>query len=90
MNAIVGYDYTMYTGDGDDSNYNGYVLGVLKSDPTKTVVNGVESKEDSIWVRTSLNLYIPDALMFVLILLLALVLFVVVLPIISKKYFKKD
>ncbi|MBQ7087360.1 MAG: VWA domain-containing protein [Clostridia bacterium] len=42
MNAIVGYDYTMYTGDGDDSNYNGYVLGVLKSDPTKTVVNGTK------------------------------------------------
>jgi len=57
---------------------------------TKTVVNGVESKEDSIWVRTSLNLYVPDALMFVLILLLTLVLFLVVLPIISKKYFKKD
>ena len=56
----------------------------------KSVVDGVESLEQSIWVRTSLNLYIPDALMLVLILLLALVLFLVVLPIVSKKYFKKD
>ena len=56
----------------------------------KTVINGFESEEESIWVRTSLNLYIPDALMLVLVLLLALVLFLVVLPIISKKYFKKD
>ena len=56
----------------------------------KTVVNGVESEEESIWVRTSLNLYVSDWLMLVLLILLALVLFFVVLPIISKKYFKKD
>ncbi len=56
----------------------------------KAVVDGVESPEQNIWVRTSLNLYIPDALMFVLIALFALVLFIVVLPIVSKKYFKKD
>lgn len=56
----------------------------------KTVVNGVESEEESIWVRTSLNLYVSDWLMLVLLILLALVLFFVVLPIVSKKYFKKD
>ena len=56
----------------------------------KSVINGFESEELSIWVRTSLNLYISDALMLVLVVLLALVLFLVVLPIISKKYFKKD
>ena len=56
----------------------------------KAVVDGVESIEQNIWVRTSLNLYIPDALMLALVLLLALVLFFVVLPIVSKKYFKKD
>ena len=56
----------------------------------KSVVDGVESPEQNIWVRTSLNLYIPDALMLVLVALLALVLFLVVLPIVSKKYFKKD
>jgi len=56
----------------------------------KTIINGFESEEQSIWVRTSLNLYISDALMLVLVLLLALVLFLVVLPIVSKKYFKKD
>lgn len=56
----------------------------------KAVVDGVESLDQSVWIRTSLNLYIPDALMLVLVLLLALVLFLVVLPIVSKKYFKKD
>jgi len=56
----------------------------------KSVVDGVESDVQSIWVRTSLNLYIPDALMLAFVLLLALVLFLVVLPIVSKKYFKKD
>lgn len=56
----------------------------------KTVINGVESEEQSVWVRTSLNLYISDAVMLVLVVLLTLALFFVVLPIISKKYFKKD
>ena len=56
----------------------------------KAVVDGVESPEQNVWVRTSLNLYIPDALMLVLVALLALVLFLVVLPIVSRKYFKKD
>jgi hypothetical protein len=66
---------------GDGGNYTIKV---------KAVVDGVESLEQSVWVRTSLNLYIPDALMLALVLLLALVLFLVVLPIVSKKYFKKD
>ena len=66
---------------GDGGNYTIKV---------KAVVDGVESLEQSIWVRTSLNLYIPDALMFALVVMLALVLFLVVLPIVSKKYFKKD
>ena len=66
---------------GDGGNY---------SIKVKAVVDGVESIEQNIWVRTSLNLYIPDALMLALVLLLALVLFFVVLPIVSKKYFKKD
>lgn len=56
----------------------------------KTVVNGMESEIENVWVRTSLNLYISDWVMLVLVILLALVLFLVVIPIISKKYFKKD
>ena len=56
----------------------------------KVVIDGVESEVENIWVRTSLNLYIPDGLMLVLILLLVLALFLVVLPIISRKYFKRD
>lgn len=56
----------------------------------KSIVGDMESDVEAILVRTSLNLYIPDGLMFVLVLLLALVLFLIVLPIISKKYFKKD
>jgi Leucine-rich repeat (LRR) protein len=55
----------------------------------KTVINGVESDLQNVWVRTSLNLYVPDALMLVLVVLLSLVIFLVVIPIISKKYFKK-
>lgn len=56
----------------------------------KSVVDGVESEVSTILVRTSLNLYIPDGVMLVFVLLIALVLFLVVIPIISKKYFKKD
>lgn len=56
----------------------------------KAVINGVESETQNIWVRTSLNLYISDGLMLVLILVVALTLFLVVVPIISKKYFKRD
>ena len=56
----------------------------------KVIIDGVESEVQNIWVRTSLNLYVPDALMLALILLLVLALFLVVLPIISRKYFKRD
>lgn len=56
----------------------------------KSVVGDMESEVENLLVRTSLNLYIPDGLMFVFVLLIALVLFLIVLPIISKKYFKKD
>lgn len=56
----------------------------------KTMIAGVESEVETIWVRTSLNRYIPDILMLVLLVLLSLVLFLVVLPYVSRKYFKKD
>lgn len=56
----------------------------------KAVIGDYESEVQDVWVKTSLNLYIPDILMLILVLLLALTLFLVVLPIISKKYFKKD
>jgi len=56
----------------------------------KTIINGVESDIENIWVRTSLNLYVSDWLMLILLLFLSLVLFLVVIPIISKKYFKRD
>ncbi len=73
--------------EGTEIQCNGggsYSIGV------KAVVDGVESLEQTVWVRTSLNLYIPDALMLVLVCLLALILFLIVLPVVSKKYFKKD
>ncbi|MBQ7351521.1 MAG: hypothetical protein IJW59_01450 [Clostridia bacterium] len=56
----------------------------------KTVIDGYESEYQSIWVRTSLNLYVPDVFMLVIVLLITLTLFLVVLPIVSKKYFKHD
>lgn len=56
----------------------------------KSIVNDMESEVSTILVRTSLNLYVPDGVMLVFVLLIALVLFLVIIPIISKKYFKKD
>lgn len=55
----------------------------------KVVIDGIESEEISILVKTSLNTFISDGLMLVLVLLFAIALFVVVVPIVSKKYFKK-
>ena len=55
----------------------------------KSVVDGIESNEVTILVKTSLNAIIPDALMLVLILMFAIVLFVIVVPLVSKKFFRK-
>lgn len=82
--------YSVNGGDWIKGNVVNCDQGGSYSIKAKTVLDGVESEEESIWVRTSLNLYISDWLMLVLLVLLALVLFLVVLPIISKKYFKKD
>lgn len=55
----------------------------------KSVVNGVESNQVTVLVKTSLNSVIPDALMLVLVLAFAIVLFVVVVPLVGKKFFRK-
>lgn len=55
----------------------------------KSVKSGVESQEQSIYVKTSLNTVVSDGLMFILLLFFALVLFLVIVPLISKKFFKK-
>lgn len=56
---------------------------------TKVVIDGVESEEKVILVRTSQNVLIPDFVMLVLILLFTLGLFLIVVPYVSKKFFKK-
>ena len=48
-----------------------------------------ESELTEVFVKTSLNSMISDGLMLALVLLLTLTLFLVVVPIVSKKYFKK-
>ncbi|MBE5757851.1 MAG: leucine-rich repeat domain-containing protein [Clostridiales bacterium] len=59
----------------------------------KTVIeiDGVkyESEIVPIYVKTSLNLYIPDFLMLIIVLLIMLTLLGVIFPIINKKFFKK-
>lgn len=55
----------------------------------KVVIDGIESNEKAILVRTSLNVVVPDILMLILILLFTLALFLIVVPFISKKWFRK-
>ena len=57
---------------------------------TKVVIDNISSEEKSILIKTSLNLIIPDILMLILILLFALTLFLVVVPLVSKKWFRKS
>jgi len=54
----------------------------------KAIKDGVESNEKTVIVRTSLNTVVPDFVMLILILLFTLVLFVIVVPYVSKKWFK--
>lgn len=56
---------------------------------TKVVIDGVESEENVVLVRTSQNVLIPDIVMLVLVLLFTFGLFMIVVPYISKKFFKK-
>lgn len=55
----------------------------------KVIIDGVESEEKTVLIRTSLNVLIPDVLMLILVLLFTLTLFLIVVPIVSKKWFKK-
>lgn len=54
----------------------------------KVVKDGVESNEKTVLVRTSLNVIIPDIVMLILILLFTLTLFLLVVPYVSKKWFR--
>ncbi len=49
MTAIIGYDYSMRSGDGNEDSYKGYALGVLKDDKTKTLIY----TEDDITINSS-------------------------------------
>lgn len=54
----------------------------------KVIIDGVESEEKTVLIRTSLNVLIPDVLMLILVLLFTLTLFLIVVPIVSKRWFK--
>ena len=54
----------------------------------KVVKDGYESEETNVLIMTSLNTVVPDILMLILVLLFTLTLFIVVVPIVSKKWFK--
>ena len=56
---------------------------------TKVVIDGIESEQKSFLVKTSLNPIIPDILMLVLILIFTLALFLIIVPLVSKKWFRK-
>lgn len=56
---------------------------------SKVVIDGMESKEKVVLVRTSQNVIIPDIVMLVLVLLFTLALFMIVVPLISRKFFRK-
>jgi len=56
----------------------------------KVEKDGLESSVRTIHFQTSLNTIIPDGLMLVLVLLLAVTIFVVIVPLVSKKFFNKD
>lgn len=50
--------------------------------------NGMLSDETVIMVKTSLNSVMPDFVMFFIVLFCALILFVVIVPVVSKRFFK--
>ena len=54
----------------------------------KVVKDGYESEEANVLIMTSLNTVVPDILMLILVLLFTLTLFLIVVPIVSKKWFK--
>lgn len=54
----------------------------------KVIKDGVESNTKSVIVRTSLNTVVPDFVMLILILLFTLALFLIVVPYVSKKFFR--
>lgn len=56
---------------------------------SKVIIDGMESKEKVVLVRTSQNVIIPDIVMLVLVLLFTLALFMIVVPLVSKKFFRK-
>lgn len=64
---------------GDGGNYTVYA---------KVIIDGVESEIKTVVIRTSLNPVIPDGVMLILILLFTMTIFIVVVPLVSKKVFK--
>ncbi len=82
----------MYKVDGGDwveGNEVECSTGGTFSVGMKVVCGKYESKTTSVLVRTSLNTVIPDIVMFFIVLFVGLVIFAVIMPIVSKKFFRK-
>lgn len=82
MYSISGKEWI--EGDVVDCNTGGSI-----SVRMKVVVGDYESEEVSLLVKTSLNAVIPDVAMFFIVLFVGLIIFAVIMPIVSKKFFRK-
>jgi len=80
--------YSVNNGDWTEGNEVMCDQGGNYTISAKVVKDGTESEVKTVLIRTSLNTLIPDGLMLVLVLLFTLTLFFVVVPLVSKKWFR--
>jgi len=81
--------YSVNLGEWQEGDLVDCSAGGIFSVKVKVVCGDYESEEISIFFQTSLNAVIPDAVMFFIILFLAIMVFFIGVPIISKKFFRK-
>ena len=82
--SVNGKDYTEYTETINCDKGGNYSVRYY------TKIGDYESDIAEVYIKTSLNTYIPDGLMFALLLIVSITLFVVVIPIVSRKFFKHN
>lgn len=81
--------YRVNSGDWEEGNVVECSTGGTFSVTIKVVCGDYESEETSVLIRTSLNTVIPDIVMFFIVLFVGLMIFAVIMPIVSKKFFRK-
>ena len=82
--SVNGRDYAEYTEPINCNNGGNYSVRYY------TKIGDYESDIAEVYIKTSLNTYIPDGLMLALLLIFSITLFVVVVPIVSRKFFKHN